>query len=81
MTAKPKHDPIESVKASLRRKALDAKGGKPLPNQNTKRKKPVKPAKDENSFDPDAFKGDQPTGKLPKGKQPDWVKEKYGANE
>lgn len=53
MTAK-KHDPIESVKAQLRRKALEAKAGKPLPAQNAKRKPPVKPAKDENLFDPDA---------------------------
>lgn len=52
MTAK-KHDPIESVKASLRRKALEAKAGKPLPTQNTKRKTPVKPVKDPAMFDPD----------------------------
>jgi hypothetical protein len=52
MTAK-KHDPIETVKAQLRRKALDAKGGKPLPNQNAKRKTPVKPVKDPAMFDPD----------------------------
>ena len=80
MTTK-KHDPIETVKASLRRKALEAKAGKPLPSQNAKRKTPAKPAKDENNFDPDAFKGDQPVhqlGHLPKGNQPKWVKEKYG---
>lgn len=51
MTAK-KHDPIETVKASLRRKALDAKGWKPLPAQNAKRKTPVKPVKDPALFDP-----------------------------
>lgn len=53
MTTK-KHDPIETVKASLRRKALDAKAGKPLPTQNAKRKTPVKPAKDPAMFDTDA---------------------------
>lgn len=51
MTAK-KHDPIESVKAQLRRKALEAKAGKPLPAQNAKRKPPVKPVKDPALFDP-----------------------------
>lgn len=54
MNPQKKHDPIETVKAQLRRKALDAKAGKPLPNQNAKRKTPVKPAKDPAMFDPDA---------------------------
>lgn len=81
MTPKKKHDPIESVKAQLRRKALDARGGKPLPAQNAKRKPAVKPAKNPAYFDPDAFKGDQPIhqlGRQPKGNAPEWVKEKYG---
>lgn len=81
MTTKKRPDPIESVKAQLRRKALDAKGGKPLPAHNAKRKPVVKPAKNPAMFDPDAFKGDQPIhqlGRQPKGVQPEWVKQQYG---
>lgn len=81
MNPQKKHDPIETVKAQLRRKALDERGGKPLPAHNAKRKTPVKADKNPAMFDPDAFRGDQPIhqlGRQPQGVQPDWVKEKYG---
>ena len=49
-----------------------------------KRKQIVKAAKDKNLFDPSEFARDKhpiQAWETRKGKQPEWVKQQYGANE
>jgi len=87
MTKKQNASPIESVKASLRRKALDAQMQRGItPKEKTTRKAVVKPEVPKEMFDPSEFGGGWDgkhvlqLGELPKGEQPPWVKEQYGSN-
>ncbi len=77
---KKRRGDMETVKESFRKKALARQAGKGAPYVPTKKPK-VK--HDEAFFNPDDFSGDkplQPLGLKGKGKQPEWVIERYGKN-
>jgi len=84
MSKKQNASPIESVKASLRRKAMDAQMQRGItPKEKSPRKVVVKPETPKNLFNPDEYTKEKHPCQLHehrKGKQPDWVIEKYGSN-
>ena len=77
MTQSTRHD--ISIKDQLKRKAIER--AKNLSTPQTAKPKPLKPEPDKTLFDPSEYTaGKLPlqSGKLPKGEQPEWVKQKYG---